>query len=205
MRHYIKENLTVPNLLSFIWIVIILPMAKCLLKQNYIAAGAMLLISAISDALDGFIARKFNQVTQLGKILDPIADKLTLIALVVCINIIYPDIVLFVMCLFAKEMLMLSGGAVLLNFKIRPPAAKWYGKISTVIFYVPVITLVVLKALWGYTNRTLTITLLAVTTAFMMFSLVMYFTLFVKLVREKRIADKKVRNLTENENKQTSE
>ena len=198
MKHYIKENLTVPNFLSFIRIVIILPMAKSLLRQDYITAGIMLLISAVSDTLDGFIARKFNQVTQLGKILDPIADKLTLISLVICINIIYPDILLFVVCLFIKEMLMLSGGAVLLNFRIRPPAAKWYGKISTVIFYVSVITLVVLKALWGYTNRALTVTLLAVTTVFMMFSLVMYFTLFVKLVNKKRTENKKVMAAQEN-------
>ena len=205
MKHYIKENLTVPNLLSLIRIVIIPPMAKCLLRQNYIAAGAMLLISAISDALDGFIARKFNQITPLGKTLDPIADKLTLIALVVCINIIYPDILLFVMCLFVKEMLMLSGGAVLINFRIRPPAAKWYGKLSTVIFYTSVITLVVLKAVWGYTNRTLTVTLLAVTTVFMMFSLVMYFTLFVKLVHEKRISEQKNKKLQKNADKHLSE
>ena len=205
MKHYIKENLTVPHLLSLIRIVIIPPMAKCLLRQNYIAAGAMLLISAISDALDGFIARKFNQITPLGKILDPIADKLTLIALVVCINIIYPDILLFVMCLFVKEMLMLSGGAVLINFRIRPPAAKWYGKLSTVIFYTSVITLVVLKAVWGYTNRTLTVTLLAVTTVFMMFSLVMYFTLFVKLVHEKRISEQKNKKLQKNADKHLSE
>ena len=66
MKHYIKENLTVPNLLSLIRIVIIPPMAKCLLRQNYIAAGAMLLISAISDALDGFIARSVEVLGFIG-------------------------------------------------------------------------------------------------------------------------------------------
>ena len=109
------------------------------------------------------------------------------------------------MCLFVKEMLMLSGGAVLINFRIRPPAAKWYGKLSTVIFYTSVITLVVLKAVWGYTNRTLTVTLLAVTTVFMMFSLVMYFTLFVKLVHEKRISEQKNKKLQKNADKHLSE
>ncbi len=200
MKQYLRENLTIPNFLSLLRIVIIIPMAKYLLKQNYIVAGIMLLISAVSDALDGFIARKFNQVTQLGKILDPIADKLTLIAVVVCINILYPDILLFVLFLFVKEILMLCGGALLLNINIRPPAAKWYGKVSTVFFYVSIITLVVLKAVWSYTNRTLTITLLAVTTVFMLFSLVMYSRLFMKLIREKL-----VKNKAGSDNKNSSE
>lgn len=182
--------MTIPNFLSVMRIVIIIPMARYLLKQNYIVAGIMLLISAVSDTLDGFIARKFNQVTQLGKILDPIADKLTLIAVVICINILYPDITLFVFFLFTKEILMLCGGAWLLNINIRPPAAKWYGKVSTVFFYLSIITIVVLKAVWGYTNRTLTITLFAITTVFMMFSLVMYSRLFIKLIRDKMKKDK---------------
>lgn len=190
MKHYLKENLTIPNALSLFRIVLIYPMVRFLLKQDFLAAGIILLLSALSDLLDGFIARKFNQVTQLGKILDPIADKLTLIAVVICINILYPDILLFVLLLFFKEMLMLCGGALLLNLKLRPPAAKWYGKTSTVVFYASIITLVVLKAVWGYTNRIVTITLLAVTTVFMLFSLVMYSRVFVKMIRRKVKDDK---------------
>lgn len=198
MKRYLKDNLTVPNILSLFRIVLVYPLVRFLLKQNYLAAGIVLLLSAVSDALDGLIARKFNQVSPLGKILDPIADKLTLIAVVICINILYPDILLFVVLLFLKEILMLSGGAVLLNFKLRPPAAKWYGKISTVVFYVSIILLVVMKAVWGYTNRVLTITLLAVTTALMLFSLVMYSSLFLKMIRQK-VQDEKKKNAVSDE------
>ncbi len=198
MKRYLKDNLTVPNILSLFRLVLVYPLVRFLLKQNYLAAGIVLLLSAVSDALDGLIARKFNQVSPLGKILDPIADKLTLIAVVICINILYPDILLFVVLLFLKEILMLSGGAVLLNFKLRPPAAKWYGKISTVVFYVSIILLVVMKAVWGYTNRVLTITLLAVTTALMLFSLVMYSSLFLKMIRQK-VQDEKKKNAVSDE------
>ena len=186
MKQYIKNNLTVPNALSFLRIIIIPPMARFLLKQDYILAGLMLLISAVSDALDGLIARKFNQITQLGKILDPIADKLTLISLVICVNILYPDILLFVLVMFVKELLMLFGGGVLLVFRIRPPAAKWFGKIATILFYTSVITIVMLNAVWSYTNRTLTILLFALTAFMMLFSLVMYSVMFINLIKEKR-------------------
>ena len=150
----------------------------------------MILISALSDMMDGFLARRLDQVTDLGKILDPIADKLTLIAVVVCVNVLYPEVMPFVLVLFSKELLMLAGGAFLLKVRIRPPAAKWYGKLSTVLFYTSITTLIILKAVWGYTNETLSMTLLAVTTASMLFSLVRYFILFVKLVKEKNKAEK---------------
>ena len=152
----------------------------------------MILISALSDMLDGFLARKLDQVTDLGKILDPIADKLTLIAVVVCVNVLYPSVMPFILVLFTKELLMLAGGAFLLKMKIKPPAAKWYGKLSTVLFYTSITTLIMLKAIWGYTNQTLSLILLAVTTASMLFSLVRYFILFVKLVREKNNAEKQM-------------
>lgn len=185
LKSSIKKNLTIPNFLSFIRIVVIVPLIKFLLNENYVAAGLTMLISAVSDMFDGLIARKFNQVTQLGKILDPIADKLTLIAVVICINILYPSVMIFVIVLFCKELLMLSGGCFLLKLRIRPPAAKWYGKVSTAIFYTSVVTIVLLKAIWNITNKTLIVVLFSITTLAMLFSLVNYTILFVKLIKDR--------------------
>lgn len=190
MKLSIKKNINVPNTLTVIRLIVIIPMIKFLLEQKYVYAGIMILISALSDMMDGFLARRLDQVTDLGKILDPIADKLTLIAVVVCVNVLYPEVMPFVLVLFSKELLMLAGGAFLLKVRIKPPAAKWYGKLSTVLFYTSITTLIILKAVWGYTNETLSMTLLAVTTASMLFSLVRYFILFVKLVKEKNKAEK---------------
>ncbi len=192
MKLSIKKNINVPNTLTAVRFIVIAPMMKFLLDQKFVYAGIMILISALSDMLDGFLARKLDQVTDLGKILDPIADKLTLIAVVVCVNVLYPSVMPFILVLFTKELLMLAGGAFLLKMKIKPPAAKWYGKLSTVLFYTSITTLIMLKAIWGYTNQTLSLILLAVTTASMLFSLVRYFILFVKLVREKNNAEKQM-------------
>lgn len=180
-----KQNFNVPNTLTVLRIVLIVPLTRFLLKQDYIMAGVVILLSALSDMLDGLFARRLHQITDLGKILDPIADKLTLMAIVICVNVLYPDMIPFIIVLFFKELLMLAGGAFLLKLKIRPPAAKWYGKLSTVVFYTSVTTLILLRAIAGYTNRTLTVSLLAVTTALMLFSLVRYTILFVGLVRKR--------------------
>lgn len=180
-----KQNVNVPNTLTILRIVLIVPLMWFLLRQDYIMAGIILLLSALSDMLDGLLARKLHQITDLGKILDPIADKLTLMAIVICVNVLYPDMIPFIIVLFSKELLMLGGGAFLLKLKMKPPAAKWYGKLSTVVFYTSVTTLILLKAIGGYTNHTLTFVLLTVTTTLMLFSLVMYTRLFVRMIQER--------------------
>ncbi len=85
-----KDFITIPNLLSFLRIILIVPFVCFFLNENYIMAAIILIISGLTDACDGFIARTFNQITELGKMLDPIADKLTLIAIMVCITIFSP-------------------------------------------------------------------------------------------------------------------
>ena len=133
-KHF-KENLTVPNLLSVLRILLIVPFVFFFLQKNYIASAAMLVLSGLSDMFDGMIARRFNQITALGKILDPIADKLTLVAVIICIGMIVPRIIPLVVILVLKDLLMLLGGAYLLRKHITPPAAKWYGKLATVVFF----------------------------------------------------------------------
>ncbi len=183
MKLSLDKNVNVPNMLTVLRMVLIVPLMYFLLRQDYIMVGILLLLSALSDMLDGLIARRLHQITALGRILDPMADKLTLIAVVIGLNVLYPDMVPFTLILFCKEMLMLTGGAFLLRMRLHPPAAQWYGKLSTVIFYAAVTVLILLKAVWGYTNRMLTMLLLAVTTTFMLFSLVRYSILFVGMLR----------------------
>ncbi len=188
VKTYMKQNVTVPNLLSLLRIMIIAPMVYYYLYEQYALAGLMLVISALSDMFDGIIARKFNQITRLGKILDPVADKLTLIAVIICMEIMYPYILLFVLIMSVKEVLMLCGGAVLIKMKIKPPAAKWYGKAATAVFYVSVTLIVLLRAVWNIRNVALTAILIAATCFFMVFALLNYAILFFHLIKDHKTA-----------------
>lgn len=181
---------TIPNLLSMFRIVLIIPMIVFFLSKNYIGAVICIVISGLSDMFDGMIARRFNQISKLGKMLDPIADKLTLVAVIICIGILIPNLRLLVIILAAKDILMLIGGAYLIHRGITPPAAKWYGKIATVVFYISVTAIVGIEVFGGAQLAAqlsvMITTLLTVTSLVMIFALVMYAILFFQLLKENR-------------------
>lgn len=176
-------NLNIPNLLSFLRILLIAPFVTCYLTDHTVWAWVMLGLSGISDFLDGKIARSFHQITDLGKVLDPVADKLTQGAVAVCLAVkqpmLWPLLGIFVL----KELLMLIAGLILIKKKKRPCAAKWYGKVATILFYVSFVTIFALKAIWHYESMTLTGILLSVTAGFMIYAFLRYFQVFVHILR----------------------
>ena len=146
-----KENLkslfsgclTVPNLLSLIRILLI-PVFGVLFYQGHIGwAVIVLVISGLTDFFDGKIARRFNQISELGKMLDPVADKLTQITIAIVIFLEFNKSTnptmqwfkwMFLFFLF-KELLMVIIGAIMLACGLRPVAAEIYGKVATFVFY----------------------------------------------------------------------
>ncbi|MBQ7638353.1 MAG: CDP-alcohol phosphatidyltransferase family protein [Clostridia bacterium] len=138
---------TVPNLLSFIRILLIPVFAFLFCKGQLLWAVVVLALSGLSDLFDGKIARRFNQVSELGKLLDPIADKLTqgTIAILLFITFYRAEnrtlhLFAWVFLLFIiKELVMLVGGALMLHFGLRPGAAEIYGKAATMAFYLVMI------------------------------------------------------------------
>lgn len=185
-----KENFNLPNILSFTRIIIIIPFVLYFLNDDYLLSAAMLALSGLSDMVDGVLARKLNQITQLGKILDPVADKLTLTAVVICMGIKFPEIFILVVILSVKDLSMLLAGSYLLKKGIEPPAAKWYGKLATVFFYVSVIIIVALKALYGIADPRISISLLTATALLMLFALFRYFLIFLRLIKENNEKEK---------------
>ena len=179
-----KRNINVPNALSLLRLLVIAPCVFFFLNDQYFYAAIMLVISGLSDMLDGMIARKFDQYTPLGAMLDPVADKLTLGAVVICMGIKFPVVIPVVVLLIIKELTMLIAGGVLLKMHKRPPAAKWYGKVATVVFYLSVTVIVALKAIWGIDNNIVTISLLCLTAAFMIFAFVNYLLVFLGILKE---------------------
>ncbi|MDE6155369.1 MAG: CDP-alcohol phosphatidyltransferase family protein, partial [Eubacterium sp.] len=101
-------------------------------------AVIVMIVAALTDLLDGKIARKFNQVSNLGKILDPIADKLSQMAIVIVLIVAYWENAIKYLFMFfiAKEIIMLLGGALLLSLGMRPTAAEIWGKVATTVFYI---------------------------------------------------------------------
>ena len=139
-----SDFFTIPNMISIARIVMIPFIAWTFLTGHEIAALVLVALSGISDKLDGTIARKFNQVSEIGKMLDPLADKLTQVtlALVMFLRFIKSDneLMRFTGWVFlgfiGKEVLMLLFALVMLIMGKRPAAAEIWGKLATVVFYV---------------------------------------------------------------------
>ncbi len=186
----LKDLYTIPNLLTYLRILLIGPFVYLFLMEEYGWAMITVGISALSDCCDGFIARRFNQITDLGKMLDPIADKLTLLAVMVCITILTPIVLPVMLILIIKDIVMLIGGSVMIKKGIQPPAAKWYGKLGTIVFYFSVILIVFLKAMYGIENPVLNIILLSVTAIFMIYALVRYFLIFRSMLKAQKNIEK---------------
>lgn len=134
---------TIPNLMSFIRILLIPVFGVLFYKGHSVAAVAVLAVSGLSDLFDGKIARRFNQVSNLGKILDPIADKLTIFTIAIILFLKFNqaenktlNAFSWVFLLFLlKDLIMLVGGAFMLAKGMRPGAAEIFGKAATVAFY----------------------------------------------------------------------
>lgn len=135
-----KKNFTIPNILSFFRICLI-PVIVWLywMEHEYRYAGYVLILSGVTDMADGFIARKFHMISDLGKILDPIADKLTQAVMLICLTIRFPMMLVpFTMMVF-KETFMGITGFLVMHRKGIVEGANWHGKVATILLDVMMI------------------------------------------------------------------
>jgi cardiolipin synthase len=147
MKNESKDKLiNIPNSLCFFRIALIPLFFYVYLNAKditqYILAASILVISGMTDFLDGFIARKFNMVTDFGKLIDPIADKLTQIAVAYALVQTYPLAWLLVIIIILKDGMLGIVGLYLLQFNVKINGASWWGKITTAYFYLVVVLLV---------------------------------------------------------------
>ncbi len=165
-KFFLFENaLTVPNLLSVIRILLIPVFGVLYYKDMLIPAVIILAVSGLTDFFDGKIARKFNQISALGKILDPVADKLTQITLAVLLFLKFhqsADSLIkafsYVFLVFvAKELVMVLFGLFMLIIGLRPGAAEIYGKVATFSFYLVMILVFLFGPDVGALNQWFTI------------------------------------------------
>ena len=171
----------IPNVLSLVRLALLPVFAILYLSGELYWSLLVLALSGLTDLFDGVIARKFNQITEIGKLLDPLADKITQVAVLVCLTIRNVALVpLFIIC-FTKELLQAIGGWILLSRNEIIRGSKWFGKVSTFTFYIVMLAI----ALWEEMPHWLMITLIALVAVTMLFSFFMYLSLYFKLRREK--------------------
>lgn len=167
----------VPNILTMCRFVLIPFIFGAILDKNYVAAFIFLTVSGLTDILDGFIARKFNFITNFGKLIDPLADKTTQISTLIALSYIgiIPYWVLTVV--FIKEAVMIAGASFLYG-KQLVVSSRWYGKLATVVFYIAIVASLIVNYFNLQYHFDLYIYYIAL--ALTIFALIMYFREFFK-------------------------
>lgn len=148
-----KEILTIPNILSFLRLMLAVLFLGITqrggMEENKDILAAILIISGISDFLDGKIARKFNMTSEMGKIIDPIADKVTQAVLLLCLFSRYSFTKWIFVLLVIKEGCMAVVGTRTVLQSQKNEGAKWYGKVNTAVFYVVMAAFIMFRNISG--------------------------------------------------------
>ena len=131
-----NKILTIPNLLSLFRLILI-PVIIWLywFRKDYFPAGVLLIISGLTDLADGYIARHFNAVSNVGKILDPIADKLTQAAMLFCLVTRFPLMAAPFGFLVIKEVFIGTTGLLMIRKTGKVVGADFPGKVATTLLY----------------------------------------------------------------------
>ena len=151
IKDWKKDIFTIPNLLSLFRLVLIPVYVAIYLNADetsdyYLAAG-ILAVSCLTDLIDGKVARHFNMISNLGKLLDPVADKLTQFALIMCLTAKYPVLWFLVGLFVIKESFQLIAGGIRYREGSMLKGALLSGKICTTILFLSLIVMVMLPNL----------------------------------------------------------
>ena len=162
IKDWKQEFCTIPNLLSLFRIILVPVYVTIYLNatdiRDYYLAGGILAVSCLTDMVDGMIARHFNMISTVGKVLDPMADKVTQLALTICLSIRYP-VLLYVLILFlAKEIFQVIAALINLRRGKMLPGALMAGKLCTTVLFVSLILLVLFPGISPAVVNAITLT-----------------------------------------------
>lgn len=153
IKNWKKEIFTIPNLLSLFRLALIPVYISIYLNAqetaDYYLAAAILAVSCLTDLIDGKIARHYNMISTLGKVLDPLADKLTQFTLIVCLTVKYPVLKYLISLFVLKEGFQLIAGCLNLRKGKMLKGALLTGKICTTVLFVSLIVLVMIPEIPG--------------------------------------------------------
>lgn len=176
-----KDIITIPNLLSIFRIILIpvIVIFYCKYKM-YSATTLAILISGLTDVVDGWIARKFHMISDFGKILDPIADKLTQASILLCLFTRFPHMIYLFALMAVKETLMGVTGLLSIRSSGEVHGADWHGKLTTCVLY----AMLLVHIIWHDISIHVSDMLLTFVACAMLFSLIMYVMRNVHVIRE---------------------
>lgn len=180
-----KRIFTIPNVISMLRLLMIpfIIWAYVGLGNNLLTV-ILIAVSGLSDVLDGFIARRFNMVSDLGKALDPFADKLTQIAMLFCLVFRYKYMLIPLILLTVKEFIAGTTGIAVIKATNKVRSAEWHGKLATVTLYLMLILHIVWPIVTGADiPRTVSVISVAVTTAAVLLSFLLYTARNIRLIR----------------------
>ena len=165
----------IPNILTIFRFILIPFIVINLVYDSYIAAFIIFTVSGLTDILDGFIARKYNFITNFGKLIDPLADKCTQIITLgtLAIKDIIPMWIIIIVIL--KEFIMVAGASFLYG-KELVVSSRLYGKLATVLFYIAIVCSLFIKQFDFSFDFSIYIYYLALIST--IFSLIMYIKAF---------------------------
>lgn len=142
----------IPNVLSVIRICLVFVFVALFFNDKEIAALVVFLVAGATDIIDGYLARKYNWITNLGKILDPVADKLMQCTVLVCLCIgqyIPVWSIWFVIVFFLKEACSLLLGFIVIKRRSVTIVSKWYGKFTVCLFYATIAVSILFKTFFA--------------------------------------------------------
>ena len=165
----------VPNILTIVRFILIPFIIYFAIHNDYVTTVIILIISGITDVLDGYIARKFDFITDFGKLMDPLADKMTQLAtlIVLVIQAVIPFWIVAVVIF--KEFIMVAGASFLYG-KELVVSSRWWGKLATVLFYIAIFASLLIR--YFGLNYTFDLYIYYVAVILTVFSLGMYFKSF---------------------------
>ena len=180
-----KQLFTIPNLLSFLRLCMI-PLIIWLYcsQNNYALTAVVLVLSGVTDTIDGFIARRFNMVTDLGKALDPIADKLTQASVMFCLLTRFQMMLVPLLLLIFKEVCNGVMSLVVIKKTGKVCGADWHGKVCTWLLY----AMMFLHIVWFDISRQWSTALISICVIMMTVSFALY------MVRNYKMLTKEVTN-----------
>lgn len=166
-----SQIFNIPNLLSFFRLALI-PVIVWLYcgLEHYALATVVLIVSGLTDIADGYIARRFDMITDFGKVFDPVADKLTQIATLFCLATRFEVMVILLVLLIVKEVIAAITGLMVIHRTGIVMSALWHGKATTFMLY----TTMIVHLIWFKIPVDISLLLTGICTVMIVFSAVLY-------------------------------